>query len=162
VSETTVDAIRRLAVYVGPIVLALMAARAIQSAACGVQVGVSLGRGPGAIVLMPVLLVLSIYASLTFRDAVGRAAFALMALQYLLLTFSAVSGVAQNPLVLSTLMTTAMVLLAIAGARAVPQSRRVVAAAVFVVMFVVGLGARSFAVGLSGQRSVLNQSAICQ
>ena len=95
-------------------------------------------------------------------DAIGRAAFALLAARQLLLGYAALADSAPPGALVDALMIAAAVLITVSGAGPAPKSRRLVAAGMFVVVCVMAFGARSYADALLGKRSVLSPGSICQ
>jgi hypothetical protein len=160
-NEAKAETIRRLGLYFGPLILGSAAAQELYSAACADVAGTQFAGGSQPIVLTIFFLVALSLVAWRLREPVGRAAFAVLAAQHLLLAYAALAGGGPNRVLVNVLMIVAAMLMTVSGARSAPKSRRLVAAAVFVAMFVAALGTRSYANILLGNSSVLGSSAIC-
>src|SRR5262245_20818376 len=152
------EEIRRAGLYLGPILLAAVAANSIYRVACEGR-GFTLDSPTMHGMLWNVMFLAgSAYMAWRLRESFGRAAFAALAIQQALLIAATVALLSLNRLVIGSLSVVFAVLFTISGSRYGRPRRFVPAIAVFVSMFALSWVARSYANRVIGGHSVFRVS----
>ena len=151
-SAEKVEDVRRVGIYLGPVILASVVGNAVYGAVFGTTV-VNLGGMPLFMNLMFALA--GAFIAWRIKDTLGRIAWAVFAMHHGIQTLMALWGTRIGSLWSVGLISLFAVLVTGSGARSASQRTLLIAGGIFVVGIVAVLAARYYADELLGNHSVI-------
>jgi hypothetical protein len=153
-------AFRRVALYIGPLLLGDLAARSMYRVICEGRT-VALVSGPQHVLWSSLWIVMLLLVSWRLRDPLARIATGLWGIQHALIIYGSMSDVTISRTVIGTLTIGVGVLLTLSGARWGTPRWSLIVPGMFVGMFVFSWTTRHYSDVLMGRDSIFRASPFC-